>query len=241
MKAVFVDFEMNPIGRDQKEARRTCKGEIIEIGAVKIDEEGNEISAYKEYVMPEYTTAMNQTCQELTGITMEMLKGKPHSPKPSITFSPGAMKAVPTITRCMPGAKTTGVSSTANSVSKLPMPKKMNASAGCSNTGRIFNRFTAIFWGSTTSYPLIKRSAPLAKPSTAKCTTPCGMPATLQNYMYYPRRAMNSATSCSLSSTLLKSPGPLLSHWPMPSVKPVNKRFEEKRISSSVYVLRGIL
>ena len=78
MKAVFVDFEMNPIGRDQKEARRTCKGEIIEIGAVKIDEEGNEISAYKEYVMPEYTTAMNQTCQELTGITMEMLKGKPH-------------------------------------------------------------------------------------------------------------------------------------------------------------------
>ena len=35
MKAVFVDFEMNPIGRDQKEARRTCKGEIIEIGAIK--------------------------------------------------------------------------------------------------------------------------------------------------------------------------------------------------------------
>ena len=61
MKAVFVDFEMNPIGRDQKEARRICKGEIIEIGAVKIDEDGNEISSYKEYVLPEYTTAMNQT------------------------------------------------------------------------------------------------------------------------------------------------------------------------------------
>ena len=54
---------MNPIGRDQKEARRICKGEIIEIGAVKIDEDGNEISSYKEYVLPEYTTAMNQTCQ----------------------------------------------------------------------------------------------------------------------------------------------------------------------------------
>ena len=78
MKAVFVDFEMNPIGRDQKEARRICKGEIIEIGAVKIDEDGKEISSYKEYVLPEYTTAMNQTCQELTGITMEMLAGKPH-------------------------------------------------------------------------------------------------------------------------------------------------------------------
>ena len=78
MKAVFVDFEMNPIGRDQKEARRICKGEIIEIGAVKIDEDGKEISSYKEYVLPEYTTAMNQTCQELTGITMKMLAGKPH-------------------------------------------------------------------------------------------------------------------------------------------------------------------
>ena len=42
MKAVFVDFEMNPIGRDQKEARRICKGEIIEIGAVKIDEDGKD-------------------------------------------------------------------------------------------------------------------------------------------------------------------------------------------------------
>lgn len=78
MKAVFVDFEMNPIGREQKDARRICTGEIIEIGAVKLDESGREISSYKEYVLPEYTTAMNETCQELTGITMEMLAGKNH-------------------------------------------------------------------------------------------------------------------------------------------------------------------
>lgn len=78
MKAVFVDFEMNPIGKKQKEARAICKGEIIEIGAVKIDETGKEISSYKEYVQPEYTTKMNMTCQELTGITMEMLADAPH-------------------------------------------------------------------------------------------------------------------------------------------------------------------
>lgn len=78
MKAVFVDFEMNPIGREQKEARRICTGEIIEIGAVKLDEDGKEISSYKEYVRPEYTDKMNETCQELTGITMETLAGKPH-------------------------------------------------------------------------------------------------------------------------------------------------------------------
>ena len=78
MKAVFVDFEMNPIGKKQKEVRRICKGEIIEIGAVKIDEAGTEISSYKEYVRPEYTTKMNATCQKLTGITMEMLADAPH-------------------------------------------------------------------------------------------------------------------------------------------------------------------
>ena len=78
MKAVFVDFEMNPINRKQKEARRICKGEIIEIGAVKLNEAGEEISSYKEYVLPEYSTEMNETCQELTGITMGMLAGAPH-------------------------------------------------------------------------------------------------------------------------------------------------------------------
>lgn len=78
MNAVFVDFEMNPIGRGQKEARRICKGEIIEIGAVKINEDGEEIASYKEYVRPEYATEMNTTCQELTGITMDMLTGAPH-------------------------------------------------------------------------------------------------------------------------------------------------------------------
>jgi inhibitor of KinA sporulation pathway (predicted exonuclease) len=78
MKAVFVDFEMNPIGRHQKEARRICKGEIIEIGAVKLNEDGEEISSYKEYVLPEYMTEMNATCQELTGITMEMLAKSSH-------------------------------------------------------------------------------------------------------------------------------------------------------------------
>ena len=78
MHAVFVDFEMNPIGKEQKEARQICSGEIIEIGAVKLDEKGYEISSYKEYVRPEYTFEMNTTCQELTGITMDTLAGASH-------------------------------------------------------------------------------------------------------------------------------------------------------------------
>lgn len=78
MKAVFVDFEMNPIDRRHQEARRICQGEIIEIGAVKLDEDGKEIGAYKEYICPEYTSQMNATCQALTGITMDMLTPAAH-------------------------------------------------------------------------------------------------------------------------------------------------------------------
>lgn len=78
MNAVFVDFEMNPIGRRQKQVRRICKSEIIEIGAVMIDEAGREISSYKSYVRPEYMDSIHTVCQELTGITMEMLVEAPH-------------------------------------------------------------------------------------------------------------------------------------------------------------------
>lgn len=77
MNAIFVDFEMNPITRAHEKARHICAGEIIEIGAVKINEDGKEIASYKQYVLPEYETQMNQTCQDLTGITMETLAGAP--------------------------------------------------------------------------------------------------------------------------------------------------------------------
>jgi hypothetical protein len=45
MKTIFVDFEMNPINTSFKEARQICKNEIIEIGAVLLDEDSKEISS----------------------------------------------------------------------------------------------------------------------------------------------------------------------------------------------------
>ncbi len=74
MKAVFVDFEMNPIDKEHRQLRKICPGEIIEIGAVKLDENDQEISSFKEYVRPKYATEMDATCQELTGISMAMLQ-----------------------------------------------------------------------------------------------------------------------------------------------------------------------
>lgn len=74
MKLIFVDFEMNPISKERRQIRKICPGEIIEIGAVKLDEQAQEISSFKEYVLPKYATEMDETCQELTGITMDMLR-----------------------------------------------------------------------------------------------------------------------------------------------------------------------
>lgn len=75
MKSVFVDFEMNPVDKSRRLIRKICPGEIIEIGAVKLDEDNREISSFKEYVRPKYAADIDETCQELTGITMDMLTG----------------------------------------------------------------------------------------------------------------------------------------------------------------------
>ena len=53
---VFVDFEMNMIDSEYKKEKKICKSEIIEIGAVKLDEDYNEIDSFKSYVKPAYGT-----------------------------------------------------------------------------------------------------------------------------------------------------------------------------------------
>ena len=45
---VFVDFEMNMIDSEYKKEKKICKSEIIEIGAVKLDEDYNEIDSLCE-------------------------------------------------------------------------------------------------------------------------------------------------------------------------------------------------
>ena len=69
MKYVFVDFEMQKIDKIHKEKRAICKQEIIEIGAIMLDEEQNEISTFKRYVKPVYSKHISRQITELTGIT----------------------------------------------------------------------------------------------------------------------------------------------------------------------------
>lgn len=76
MKTIFVDFEMNPINASFKELRKICKNEIIEIGAVVLDEECNEICSYCQYVKPEYNQ-ITEKYSQLTGISNHMVKKAP--------------------------------------------------------------------------------------------------------------------------------------------------------------------
>jgi len=77
MKHIFVDFEMNPIDKEFKEAREICKSEIIEIGAVILNDSFEKISEFKKYVKPEYNK-VSKKCSKLTGITDEILESAPN-------------------------------------------------------------------------------------------------------------------------------------------------------------------
>ena len=53
MKHIFVDFEMHPIAKEYKEEKVICQREIIEFGAVMLDESFKEITSFKAFVQPE--------------------------------------------------------------------------------------------------------------------------------------------------------------------------------------------
>lgn len=65
---IFLDFEMNPIPREFRAERETCRNEIVEIGAVKLDRAYHLVDRYARYVRPQYGPISPRITQ-LTGIT----------------------------------------------------------------------------------------------------------------------------------------------------------------------------
>ncbi len=76
MKYVFIDFEMNQIDNSHGDELKICKNEIIEIGAVKLDDTYKEIDSFKTYVRP-CITPITSRITNLTGITNEMVDDAP--------------------------------------------------------------------------------------------------------------------------------------------------------------------
>ena len=75
MRRIFVDLEMQPI-YDRK-IRPICRCEIIEIGAVMLDESDVEIASFRQYVKPQFAK-LTWRIKDLTGINENMLVGADH-------------------------------------------------------------------------------------------------------------------------------------------------------------------
>lgn len=70
---VCLDLEMSELTEEQKQMICGLRNEIIQIGAVMLDENYNMISEFNTYVKPCYSS-VTQSIKELTGITNERLE-----------------------------------------------------------------------------------------------------------------------------------------------------------------------
>ena len=77
MKYVVIDLEMNPVDREFREVRRKMNEEVIEFGAVRLDEDFRQEAEFQCYVEPEYGP-IKKHITKLTGITQAMVAGKAH-------------------------------------------------------------------------------------------------------------------------------------------------------------------
>lgn len=75
MKHVVVDLEMNPVSREFREVRSKLNEEVIEIGAVRLDENFQQEAEFQCYVKPEYGP-IKKHITSLTGITQAMVADK---------------------------------------------------------------------------------------------------------------------------------------------------------------------
>lgn len=70
MKHIMIDLEMNSINKENLEVRNYLKREIIEIGAVMMDENYQIIKTLNRYIKPQFNPIVEQI-EELTGISNE--------------------------------------------------------------------------------------------------------------------------------------------------------------------------
>ena len=79
MNYIVLDLEFNQYYNPSKENKSLvnskCPFEIIQIGALKLDENLKTISTFDRLVKPELYTTINPFVEEITGLTMENLTG----------------------------------------------------------------------------------------------------------------------------------------------------------------------
>ena len=80
MVHIVIDLEMNPVNKTFKDVRRYTTDEVIEIGAVKLDDDYKQVDEFQCYVRPQYGE-ITKHITKLTGITQETVADKPLFPE----------------------------------------------------------------------------------------------------------------------------------------------------------------
>ncbi len=75
MVHIVIDLEMNPISRKLKDVRQFLQDEVIEFGAVKLNENYQLVDKFQLYVKPEFRK-ISKHITELTGITNDTVANK---------------------------------------------------------------------------------------------------------------------------------------------------------------------
>lgn len=75
MYHIFVDLEMQEIERKNKALSKGLKQEVIEFGAVVMDDNMQQVGSFKSYVKPAFSSHMRRKFIDLTGITDSMILG----------------------------------------------------------------------------------------------------------------------------------------------------------------------
>lgn len=68
MKSIFIDLEFCEVDRSNRKERRISRFEVIQIGAVMLDEEYNTMKTFDQLVKPTYGE-ISPFIEELTGVT----------------------------------------------------------------------------------------------------------------------------------------------------------------------------
>ena len=77
MKHIVIDLEMNSLAKAYKQEKILCGMEVIEIGAVVLDEQYQEIGSFKTLVKPQYNDEIKPYYEKLTGISTAMVANAP--------------------------------------------------------------------------------------------------------------------------------------------------------------------
>ncbi|MCR5691898.1 MAG: exonuclease domain-containing protein [Eubacterium sp.] len=77
MKYIVLDLEMNGVPKGKGTAYHACHMEIIEIGAVALDDDYNEVGNFVSYVKPRFNDKIEERYERITGISTEMVKDAP--------------------------------------------------------------------------------------------------------------------------------------------------------------------